>query len=477
MKFDLNIVVEITEPEDLYNKIIHKGQKIHYVCKNCGKDVCIGFYKRNIKNYEKMYCWNCGSSISRKLSQKETNEKISNSLKKFFKDPDNKETRTLKIKTTKKEKYGDENFTNREKAKTTYKEKTGFDNPSQNPEVKLSKSKTFNDHYGKDFYFQTETFKKYMDEYKLNHPEFKENKILKDLDRNGGIFYVQTEEFKSKSRKKKKEKYGYEFYTNRDLAKSTYKERTGYETPFENPEVLEECFNSVFEKYGCKVYTQSDDYKKNKENIINKIKETNNFKFGVDWFSKSDYFKEYFSLLFSLYPEKFLSHNRFIYGNLSFDSIPEFCVYIYCIYNNIPIIRNYTQYFKYIDIRGKIHRVYPDFIINGKFVEIKGGHFFKEDGTMYLPYRDPEWDDEEYEYRSSVYESKRQCLLNNGVQILKDTDPWVQNCITYVNTIVNIDSFVKSNPNNLCYGYTPFNCNRSKEYQDPIGLGKTPFDI
>ena len=177
-----------------------------------------------------------------------------------------------------------------------------------------------------------------------------------------------------------------------------------------------------------------------------------------------------------MYPEKCQS-KRIIYKNMSFDSIPELYVYLYCVYHWIPIIRNHTIYFEYEDNENNIHRVYPDFIINCQLVEIKGAHFFRQDGTMYLPYRKPEWSDEEYNYMCDLYEHKRQCLINNNVLILKNTDPWIKNCINWVKNIINIKDYMKSNPNNLCYGYNPYNYNKELEYQKPIGIGLTPFDI
>ena len=180
-----------------------------------------------------------------------------------------------------------------------------------------------------------------------------------------------------------------------------------------------------------------------------------------------------------LYPEKFQS-KRLIYNDMSFDSIPEFCVYMYCIYHWIPIIRNYTMHFDFIDIKGNPHEAYPDFIINGEFVEIKGAQFFNENDELYLLYRRPEWSDEEYEYKSSIYTYKGMCLLKNGVKILKDTDPWVQMCTNWVNDFFGKSftwQFSKNSFENTSHSYNPFNCDRSREYQDPIGLGKTPFDI
>ena len=57
---------------------------------------------------------------------------------------------------------------------------------------------------------------------------------------------------------------------------------------------------------------------------------------------------------------------------------------------------------------GKNHKYFPDFIVDGKYIEIKGDHFFKEDGTMYNPFDHTQ---------DGLYEAKHQCMVNNNVEI------------------------------------------------------------
>ena len=433
-------------------------------------------------------------------------------------------------KSIKEERYGNPNFNNRNKSKETCLNKYGVENPQQDESIRKRTQETLEKEYGgvgfasdsiSDKCKKT-SFDTYGNE-KYNNRE----KFVCTMNEKYGVSYsAESKEIRDKMNRTRQERYGDQGYTNREKAKetmlelygvenptqlkevqdriketrynkfgeynnmpkliSTVRERYGVDCVFQNGYISDKAKETCLDKYGNEVYSKSEHYQQRKSEYIEKMAKTMNERYGVDCFTKCDSYKDMMIELRELHPEIFQSSTRFIYNEFTFDSIPEFCVYIYCIDHWIPIIRNYTQYFKYIDIRGKAHRVYPDFIINGNLVEIKGGHFFKEDGTMYLPYRNPEWDDEEYEYQSSIYTSKWKCLLSNGVQILKDTDEWVQNCITYVKMIEYargnygfkfMSDFIKSNPNNLCYGYTPFNCNRSKEYQDPIGLGKTPFDI
>ena len=270
-----------------------------------------------------------------------------------------------------------------------------------------------------------------------------------------------------------------EWYSNMEL-------KHGVKYAQQSKEIKETTKNNNIVKYGVDHWSKSKDYKDRSSEIISKIKNTNKIRYGTDSYSKTDEFIEkriktsmekygvpYYQQS-SIYKNSF---NTYIYYGSSFDSIPEFAVYLYCTYFGIPIIRNYITGFDYIDNKGNIHKVFPDFIINGKLIEIKGAHFFKEDGTMYLPYRKPEWNDEEYKYMCDLYERKRQCLINNGVLIYKDTDPWIAECIRYIKNIINYKLYLKSNVNNICYGYSPFNINSEDEYCPVEGLGLSPFDI
>ena len=94
---------------------------------------------------------------------------------------------------------------------------------------------------------------------------------------------------------------------------------------------------------------------------------------------------------------------------MNFDSIYEIAFYIWLVDNNIQFEYEPAISMQYI-FDGKRHQYMPDFIVEGQVVEIKGDHFFKEDGTMQNPYDhslDP------------LYEAKHQCMLANNVKIIK----------------------------------------------------------
>ena len=81
---------------------------------------------------------------------------------------------------------------------------------------------------------------------------------------------------------------------------------------------------------------------------------------------------------------------------------------------------------------NEIHYYNPDFIVEGHIIEIKGDHFFKEDGTMCNPYGHSQ---------DALYEAKHQCMLANDVKILTSND--YKKYIDYVNTTYG-KNFLKS---------------------------------
>jgi hypothetical protein len=54
---------------------------------------------------------------------------------------------------------------------------------------------------------------------------------------------------------------------------------------------------------------------------------------------------------------------------------------------------------------GKTWTYFPDFKVNGQYIEIKGDHFFKN-GKMICPYRCKNWSDDKYEWICKKFEAK-----------------------------------------------------------------------
>ena len=141
-----------------------------------------------------------------------------------------------------------------------------------------------------------------------------------------------------------------------------------------------------------------------------KAKKTSKIKFGVESYSQTTEFH-------SRRSKKYKSDKY----KMTFDSKWEYLVYDFCITNNIEIEYQPNIKFEYI-VKNEKHIYIPDFKINGKLYEVKGDHFFKDDGTMFCPFRNKNWTDKQYQNICDQYEAKHQCMLRNGITILRNND-------------------------------------------------------
>lgn len=150
--------------------------------------------------------------------------------------------------------------------------------------------------------------------------------------------------------------------------------------------------------------------------IREKIKQTNLLKYGNENAGASTIIQKKIK-------------KRYIYNNIYFHSAPELAFYIYLKDNNIDFQYHSNEYFEYI-FNGNKHRYYPDFKINGQFIEIKGDQFFDKNGKMKAPFKSHFKTDNEYEIACKQYETKYKCMLDNNVKILRNID--YQKYIDYI---------------------------------------------
>lgn len=146
------------------------------------------------------------------------------------------------------------------------------------------------------------------------------------------------------------------------------------------------------------------------KDVVSRMEQTCEERYGVSNFSYSPLFSEY-------------HHKRIFHDNLYFDSSWEVKVYDFLKSTNIPFEYSPSISLPY-EYCGKQHTYHPDFLVNGRIYEVKGDHFFKVDESgkevMINPYRDPEWNDERYAYECGRYEAKHQCMIANGVVIIRE---------------------------------------------------------
>lgn len=105
-------------------------------------------------------------------------------------------------------------------------------------------------------------------------------------------------------------------------------------------------------------------FKEHKEECLEKRKQTYLAHFGVDNPSKN-------------YDIRCKQSKKYIYDNISFDSSWEVAFYIFHRDLNHKIVRE-PMYFVYFDEKGKKHKYFPDFDVDGLIYELKGDNFMKE---------------------------------------------------------------------------------------------------
>ena len=197
--------------------------------------------------------------------------------------------------------------------------------------------------------------------------------------------------------------------------KKTCLECFGAENPMQSLEVKNKRKDANLREHGVQWYTQSKEFKM-------KTQATMLQKHGVEWFVQSDEFKDkakktWIENLGVDSPSK--SHEvlakilqKYHYDGKFFSSAPEIAYYIWLKDNNI----DFTYQPKcdiYYEFNGKKHKYFPDFLVEGRLVELKGDQFLKEDGTWQNPFDHSQ---------DQLYEAKHQCCIRNNVLVVFSED-------------------------------------------------------
>ena len=182
---------------------------------------------------------------------------------------------------------------------------------------------------------------------------------------------------------------------------------------------IEKCKQTCLESYGV------DNVRKSKECKV-KIKQSKLEKHGDENYSNIEQFK---STCLKNYGVEWpmqcpdiraKAASKYMFDGLQFDSKQELCFYIWLKDSKIEFTYKPSMKISYMH-NGIEHFYFPDFIVNGQTVEVKGSHFFKEDGTMCNPYDHSQ---------DGLYEAKHQCMLANNVKIIKQDE-----CKTYIDYV------------------------------------------
>lgn len=215
-------------------------------------------------------------------------------------------------------------------------------------------------------------------------------------------------ETREKTKKTMLERYGVESISkNREYMNAAWERKygKGITASMHLQSSKEKQKQTMLERYGG--YTlQSKELRSKVDNTVKQIYGTTNIRNSKYYLEKYEHFKD------DLYKNL---KRLYQYDNQYFDSSWEVAYYIWLKDNNIDFIYHPKPGIKYIS-ENKEHTYYPDFIINGKYIEIKGDQFFNKDGTIII--------------KSQFDIDKWNCILSNA-QIYRKKDILKQ--LQYVN--------------------------------------------
>ena len=387
------------------------------LCKLCNKKLLYSF--SNIKEGYRPYCSRkCASNSeeSKKAFQKTMIELYGVSNPAYSKELMDKAKHTMINR------YGVEyacqsNFF-LQKSKQVYLKHYNVDHPLKSDEVKQKMINTCLDKYGVSSVFSLDSVRKksrqtclerYGFEFPIQNPEIKnkvKETIIQRYDSWNNYIHIIEDKYKNTCL----DRYGVDHPSKlkeiQDKYKNTCLDRYSVDCVFHNPEVIKKIQQTNIRRYGCINPTKNPEVIKkirktsnSKESKLKRIL-TNRLRFGYDY-PQCD-------------PNREFLFKKIFYKNIWFDSSWEILFYDFLLNNDIAFIYHPKHFFDYIFENIK-HKYYPDFYLieYHQFIELKGDHFFTNDGKMINPYD---------RSQDNIYEAKHQCMIKNNVKIFKEKD-------------------------------------------------------
>ncbi|MCQ2740379.1 MAG: hypothetical protein MJ237_09195 [bacterium] len=247
-----------------------------------------------------------------------------------------------------------------QKSKITNLKIFGVDNCSKNAEIKKKKQETVLKHYGVDSPLKSEVIKS-----KIRKTNLQKYGHVNTFQNYKGPNPFSISEVQEKSR-------------------ATLLDKYGVDNPQKSEAIREKTRATCVKKYGVENYAQSAEY-------MEKARKTDLEKYGVE-----------------NHITKMRKHVQYLYDEIFFDSKWELCFYIYHVEHGNMIIREPCK-FEY-SFNGIKHYFHPDFLVNGKLIEIKSDYLFKQ---MLVP--------------NTKENVKYQICLDKGIEILLG-----QNCERFI---------------------------------------------
>ena len=295
--------------------------------------------------------------------------------------------RNCRISTTKKNKSSDEKRKIDEKRKATCKERFGVDCCFN---TEKSRDRLKNVDWQKRNIKANDTKKERYGDENFNNREKSLNTMI-----------TRFGEHSSKNKKVKEKK------------SETCKKKFGGNSPISDKTIRERAEKTKIERYGNK-------------NNIEKAKETWKHLYGVDNPMKRP---EIVQKALETKHFDVLKKRGLVYNGVYFDSSWELAYYIWLTDNNKSFIYHPNISINYLDDNNIERQYFPDFLVEGRFIEIKGNQFFNEKDEPYNLYKKEYW------------WKKYNMLIANNIYIMREKEAFTY--VKYVNENYGKD-YIKS---------------------------------
>lgn len=245
----------------------------------------------------------------------------------------------------------------------------------------------------------------------LADPEVKAAKLAKTkrtlIERHGDVHFPQKQSMKAML-EEHRVKSSFSLECTRKKCKETLKARYGVDNPFASMEIQQ------------------------------KIKATMMRRHGVDHPSKipASRTKAYQTSL--KHHGTYACSYKYVYDGKSFDSSWELCYYIWLVDNKKSFTYPSGVSLEYA-FEGKVHHYHPDFIVEGKLVEIKGKQYLDKDGNLTLPYKNVR-NHAELEQAKAIAKCKQKCMEDHDVVIIREDE--IQPCLKHIEQKHQVRSYL-----------------------------------
>lgn len=314
---------------------------------------------------------------------------------------------------TKLERYGSSGYMNPDKARETWKSKTQIELDEINRKHReTSRSKYGVDHPNQSIEIKKKTIETNLKKYGETNPS--KSQVIKDkihtvtLQRYGVDNVMHDSKVKEKFQATLDARTPEEQKQINEIRKQTCLSRYGVEHASENEDVRHRISQShqnhtpeqvqasnmlrtetCLSRYGVTHVTQLPQ-------VREKSRETCLSRYGIP-FPPTDKFRRV----------------TYQYNNITFDSSYELYYYIWAVENGHNIEKSVNKYLFEVD--GKEHYYFPDFTVDGVDIELKGEHFFDEEGNLINPFTNDL-------NIQSIFSAKGECMKSNDISIITNID-------------------------------------------------------